>query len=122
MVHHPVATVVAGHHVLILEPDGGPDRAPERDAHSLRPNRGEVEPGIGDSLVSRCDRHLHEPVGAPALLRREAVARRVEIALGGDLRPEPAGIEATDPPDRRLTGDDALPELLTGTATRRDHA
>src|SRR5262249_37449508 len=76
----------------------------------------------GHRLRRADDGELRGAVHAADLLRAEPVLLRVEVGLGGHLRPERARVEEGDPSGCRSPLAEQAPELLPADAARRDHA
>ena len=69
------------------------------------------------------DAELGKAVGAPDFLGRREGGKRVEILdLGGNLAVELRGIEAGDPGDAALAGEQVVPESVHLMTQRGNHA
>lgn len=108
-VDQPTPAAVAHRHVLLFQchgaADGGAQDTPVRSRSA----------SVSSSPLSRPprragQRELHVPVGALPLGGGQPGGVRVEVALGGDLRPERRRVEEGDPPGGRTPLGDALPE------------
>src|SRR5262249_10565736 len=100
---------------------GAADGRAERDPDPPRVLDLEVEPRVAHRLGGRGERELHVPVGAFGAGRVESAGDRVEVALGGDPRAEPLGVEERDPAGRRAAGGQQVPEARDADAAGGHH-
>src|SRR5262249_13721957 len=118
-VDEPSLTAIADGDVAVLQIRRTADGTAHADADPIAVDSIEIQRTLRHRLD--CCRHREPNVAVHAadlVLGQRAV--RIEVALGGNLRPEAGRVEERDLPGGGSPGSDHLPEFLPADAARRD--
>src|SRR5262249_36800664 len=122
VVHVPALTRAADQDVVVLKAGGAAHGRTQGDPDPPGGLPAQVETGVPDRLVAGDQGELYVPVRPLDLLGVQAVCRRVEVALGGDPRPEARGVEEGDAARRGPARGEQIPERRYAHTPRSDDA